>query len=153
MAMRAAQSLYEKGLITYMRTDSTTLSSTAVNASRGVITSEFGEQFLPDEPRTYATKSKNAQEAHEAIRPAGETFETPASVANQVPKSEARVYELIWKRTVASQMTDAVGETVSVRVGAATTDGRDAEFSASGTIITHQGFRRAYVEELSLIHI
>ena len=147
MAMRAAQSLYEKGLITYMRTDSTTLSSTAVNASRGVITSEFGEQFLPDEPRTYATKSKNAQEAHEAIRPAGETFETPASVANQVPKSEARVYELIWKRTVASQMTDAVGETVSVRVGAATTDGRDAEFSASGTIITHQGFRRAYVEE------
>ena len=147
MAMRAAQSLYEKGLITYMRTDSTTLSTTAVEASRGAVKTEFGDQFLPDEPRTYATKSKNAQEAHEAIRPAGESFESPASVAKQVPKSEARVYELIWKRTVASQMTDAVGETVSVRVGAATTDGRDAEFSASGTIITHQGFRRAYVEE------
>ena len=147
MAMRAAQSLYEKGLITYMRTDSTTLSTTAVEASRSAVKTEFGAKFLPDEPRTYATKSKNAQEAHEAIRPAGESFESPASVAKQVPKSEARVYELIWKRTVASQMTDAVGETVSVRVGAATTDGRDAEFSASGTIITHQGFRRAYVEE------
>ena len=147
MAMRAAQSLYEKGLITYMRTDSTTLSTTAVEASRSAVKTEFGDKFLPDEPRTYATKSKNAQEAHEAIRPAGESFESPASVAKQVPKSEARVYELIWKRTVASQMTDAVGETVSVRVGAGTTDGRDAEFSASGTIITHQGFRRAYVEE------
>ena len=147
MAMRAAQGLYEKGLITYMRTDSTTLSSTAIDASRDVVKTEFGEKFLPDEPRTYATKSKNAQEAHEAIRPAGEAFESPASVAKQVPKSEARVYELIWKRTVASQMTDAVGETVSIRVGASTSDGRDAEFSASGTIITHQGFRRAYVEE------
>ena len=147
MAMRSAQSLYEKGLITYMRTDSTTLSQTAVDAARSVVKTEFGNEFLPDEARTYSTKSKNAQEAHEAIRPAGEKFESPDSVAKQVPKSEARVYELIWKRTVASQMTDAVGETVSVRVGATTTDKRDAEFSASGTIITHQGFRRAYVEE------
>ncbi len=147
MAMRAAQSLYEKGLITYMRTDSTTLSTTAVEAARSVVKAEFGEQFLPPEPREYATKSKNAQEAHEAIRPAGETFESPDAVAKQVPKSEARVYELIWKRTVASQMTDATGETVSVRVGAMTADGRNAEFSASGTIITHQGFRRAYVED------
>ncbi len=147
MAMRAAQSLYEKGLITYMRTDSTTLSSTAIEAARSVITSDFGSEYLPAEPREYATKSKNAQEAHEAIRPAGEKFESPKSVAGQVAKSEARVYELIWKRTVASQMTDATGETVSVRVGAKASDGRDAEFSASGTVITHQGFRRAYVEE------
>ena len=147
MAMRGAQSLYEKGLITYMRTDSTTLSSTAVEAARSVVKSEYGEEFLPAEPREYATKSKNAQEAHEAIRPAGEVFESPAAVAKQVAKSEARVYELIWKRTVASQMTDATGETVSVRVGAKASDGRDAEFSASGTIISHQGFRRVYVEE------
>ena len=147
MAMRSAQSLYEKGLITYMRTDSTTLSKTAVDAARSVVKADFGGEFLPDEPRTYSTKSKNAQEAHEAIRPAGEVFQSPAEVAKEVPKSEARVYELIWKRTVASQMTDATGETVSVRVGAIATDGRDAEFSASGTIISHQGFRRAYVEE------
>ena len=147
MAMRGAQSLYEKGLITYMRTDSTTLSTTAVAAAREVVTNDFGSEYLPAEPREYATKSKNAQEAHEAIRPAGEKFESPASVAKQVPKSEARVYELIWKRTVASQMTDATGETVSVRVGAKASDGRDAQFAASGTIISHQGFRRAYVEE------
>ena len=147
MAMRGAQSLYEKGLITYMRTDSTTLSSTAVAAAREVITKDFGSEYLPADPREYATKSKNAQEAHEAIRPAGEKFQSPAEVAKQVAKSEARVYELIWKRTVASQMTDATGETVSVRVGAKASDGRDAEFSASGTIISHQGFRRAYVEE------
>jgi DNA topoisomerase-1 len=147
MAMRAAQSLYEKGYITYMRTDSTTLSKAALDAARAAITSEWGAEFLPDDARVYATKSKNAQEAHEAIRPAGESFMTPDRVAKEVPKSEARVYELIWKRTVASQMTDAVGETVSVRVGATAADGRDTEFSASGTVITHQGFRRAYVEE------
>ena len=147
MAMRAAQSLYEKGLITYMRTDSTTLSTTAIEAARSVVKSEYGEQYLPLEPREYATKSKNAQEAHEAIRPAGEVFETPKAVAGLVAKSESRVYDLIWKRTVASQMTDATGETVSVRVGAKASDGRDAEFSASGTIISHQGFRRAYIED------
>lgn len=147
MAMRSAQSLYEKGLITYMRTDSTTLSATAIEAARTVVKSEFGDEFLPAEPREYATKSTNAQEAHEAIRPAGEVFESPAAVAKQVVKSEARVYELIWKRTVASQMTDATGETVSVRVGATAGDGRDAEFAASGTIISHQGFRRAYIED------
>ena len=147
MAMRAAQSLYEKGYITYMRTDSTTLSTAALGAARSAISSEYGSDFLPDEPRTYATKSKNAQEAHEAIRPAGETFKSPAAVAAEVPKSEASVYELIWKRTVASQMTDAVGETVTVRVGGTASDGRDALFTSSGTIITHQGFRRAYVEE------
>ncbi len=147
MAMRGAQSLYEKGLITYMRTDSTTLSQTAIDAARSIVKAEYGERFVPDEPRTYATKSKNAQEAHEAIRPAGETFESPAEVAKQVPKSEARVYELIWKRTIASQMTDATGETVSVRVGATSAAGQDVSFSASGTIIDHQGFRRAYIED------
>lgn len=147
MAMRAAQSLYEKGLITYMRTDSTTLSETAIAAARSIITSQYGDTFLPDAPRVYSTKSKNAQEAHEAIRPAGETFESPAEVAKQVAKSEARVYEMIWKRTVASQMTDAVGETVSVRIGAGTSGGRDVVFAASGTIIAHQGFRRAYIED------
>ena len=147
MAMRGAQALYEKGLITYMRTDSTTLSQTAIDAARSVVKTEYGEEFLPAEARTYTTKSKNAQEAHEAIRPAGEKFESPAEVAKQVPKSEARVYELIWKRTIASQMTDATGETVSVRVGATTSTGGDVAFSASGTIIDHQGFRRAYIED------
>ena len=147
MAMRGAQALYEKGLITYMRTDSTTLSQTAIDAARTVVKAEYGEKFLPSEPRTYTTKSKNAQEAHEAIRPAGEVFESPAEVAKQVPKSEARVYELIWKRTIASQMTDATGETVSVRVGATAASGQDVAFSASGTIIDHQGFRRAYIED------
>ena len=147
MAMRGAQSLYEKGLITYMRTDSTTLSQTAIDAARAVVKAEYGESFLPDEPRVYAGKAKNAQEAHEAIRPAGETFLAPAEVAKQVAKSEARVYELIWKRTIASQMTDATGETVSVRVGATTSTGGDVAFSASGTIIDHQGFRRVYIED------
>ena len=147
MAMRGAQSLYEKGFITYMRTDSTTLSQTALDAARSVIKDQFGEKYLPDEARVYNTKSKNAQEAHEAIRPAGDVFASPEQVAKEVPKSEARVYELIWKRTVASQMTDATGETVSVRVGAQASDGRDAEFSASGTIISHQGFRAAYIED------
>ena len=95
----------------------------------------------------YAKKVKNAQEAHEAIRPAGDTFRLPAEVAGEVPQSEARVYELIWKRTIASQMTDAVGETVSLRLGATSNEGRDVEFSASGTVITHQGFRRVYIED------
>ncbi|NNC81647.1 MAG: type I DNA topoisomerase [Acidimicrobiales bacterium] len=147
MAMRGAQGLYEKGYITYMRTDSTTLSATALSAARDVIKKEYGENFMPAEPRIYATKSKNAQEAHEAIRPAGDTFKSPAEVAREVPKSEAAVYELIWKRTVASQMTDATGETISARVGTTASDGRDVVFSASGTIISHQGFRRVYVEE------
>lgn len=147
MAMRAAQSLYEKGYITYMRTDSTTLSGTAVDAARSLIRERFGASYLPDAPRVYAKKVKNAQEAHEAIRPAGERFRDPDTVRGEVPKSEADVYELIWKRTVASQMTDAVGETVQVRVGGTSSDGRDAEFSASGTVITHAGFRRVYVEE------
>ena len=147
MAMRAAQGLYEKGYITYMRTDSTTLSATAVAAARSLIREKYGASYLPDAPRTYTTKVRNAQEAHEAIRPAGETFRSPEQVRSEVPKSEADAYELIWKRTVACQMTDAVGETVQIRLGAQAADGRDAEFSASGTVITHQGFRRVYVED------
>ncbi len=146
MAMRAAQSLYEKGYITYMRTDSTTLSDTALSAARGTIESEFGSDYLPDAPRTYAKKVKNAQEAHEAIRPAGDSFRSPAAVAAEVPKSEADVYELIWQRTIASQMTDVEGRTVSVRMDATATDGTATTFGASGTVITHLGFRRVYTE-------
>ena len=146
MAMRAAQSLYEKGYITYMRTDSTTLSDTALRAARAAVSERFGDSFLPDAPRHYAKKVKNAQEAHEAIRPSGDRFRTPEEVGGQVPKLEAQVYELIWQRTVASQMTDTVGETVHVDLGGATDDGRDAAFSAAGTVITHEGFRRVYTE-------
>lgn len=147
-AMRAAQSLYENGYITYMRTDSTTLSETALAAARQEIRRRFGDQFLPGEPRTYTRKVKNAQEAHEAIRPAGDSFRSPEDVAREVNVTEARVYELIWKRTIASQMTDARGETVSVRLGAVTPSGHDVELAASGTVITHQGFLLAYVETL-----
>ena len=154
MAMRAAQSLYEAGYITYMRTDSTTLSDTALAAARAEIAQRYGTQHLPDQPRLYAKKVKNAQEAHEAIRPAGDAFRSPEQVASEVSRTDAQVYELIWKRTIASQMTDATGETVTVRLGASNPSApaapadalwRDVEFSTSGTIITHQGFRLAYV--------
>ena len=145
-AMRAAQSLYEKGYITYMRTDSTSLSSAAVAAARSEVTGRYGPDLLPAMPRTYASKVKNAQEAHEAIRPAGEAFTDPKTVARHVPQPEARLYELVWKRTLASQMTDCTGETVQLRVGARTAAGADAEFAASGTVITHMGFREVYTE-------
>jgi DNA topoisomerase-1 len=146
MAMRAAQSLYEKGYITYMRTDSTTLSDTALGAARDTVAERYGSSYLPDKPRHYAKKVKNAQEAHEAIRPSGDRFRTPEDVRAEVPQMEAQVYELIWQRTVASQMTDTVGETVHVDLGGTTDDGRDAAFSAAGTVITHEGFRRVYTE-------
>ncbi len=145
-AMRAAQTLYENGYITYMRTDSTTLSATAISAARAEIARRFGPSFMPDSPRQYTRKVKNAQEAHEAIRPAGDSFRSPDSVAREVGKIEAQVYEMIWQRTIASQMTDATGETVTVKLGASTAKGTDAEFATSGTVITHQGFRLAYVE-------
>jgi DNA topoisomerase-1 len=145
MAMRSAQSLYEGGYITYMRTDSTTLSETALRAARTEIAQRYGAQYVPDQPRQYAKKVKNAQEAHEAIRPAGDSFRSPEEVAREVNANDAKVYELIWKRTIASQMTDATGETVTVRLGATASSGRDAEFTTSGTIIAHQGFRLAYV--------
>ncbi len=145
-AMRAAQSLYERGYITYMRTDSTTLSQTALTAARAAVVESFGRDFLPDAPRLYTKKVKNAQEAHEAIRPAGDAFRSPESVAREVQPGEARVYEMIWQRTVASQMTDAVGETVTARLAGQSRTGEAVVFATSGTVITHAGFRRVYVE-------
>ncbi len=142
--MQVAQKLYENGFITYMRTDSTTLSDTAVNAARAQVTQLYGADYLPDRPRTYAGKVKNAQEAHEAIRPSGDRFRTPAETG--LTGDQFRLYELIWMRTVASQMKDAVGQSVTVRVGGTSADGRDAEFTASGKIITFHGFLKAYVE-------
>ena len=144
-AMRAAQNLYEAGFITYMRTDSTTLSDTALNAARKLIESQYGADYLPKAPRVYRNKVKNAQEAHEAIRPAGDEFQSPASVAGRVGPDEAKLYELIWKRTVASQMEDSRGESVKLTI-AATVDGKPVEFTASGHTITFPGFLRAYVE-------
>ena len=145
-AMRTAQRLYENGHITYMRTDSTSLSETAIAAARQQARDLYGPEYVPESPRTYAKKVKNAQEAHEAIRPSGDTFKTPGQLASQVSGDELRLYELIWQRTVASQMADARGVTASVRVGAVTADGTDAEFSATGKVITFPGFLRAYVE-------
>ncbi|MER7170099.1 type I DNA topoisomerase [Streptomyces mesophilus] len=142
--MQVAQKLYENGFITYMRTDSTTLSDTAVSAARAQVTQLYGADYLPDKPRTYAGKVKNAQEAHEAIRPSGDRFRTPAETG--LTGDQFRLYELIWKRTVASQMKDAVGNSVTVKIGGTASDGRDAEFSASGKTITFHGFLKAYVE-------
>jgi DNA topoisomerase-1 len=144
--MSVAQRLYEGGYITYMRTDSTALSEAALAAARRQITDLYGDSYLPKQPRTYANKVKNAQEAHEAIRPAGDHFRTPEQVAREVAQDESRLYELIWKRTLASQMTDAVGESMAVRLGATATSGTDAEFAASGRTITFPGFLRVYVE-------
>ncbi|MFR9758086.1 type I DNA topoisomerase [Streptomyces sp. TR06-5] len=144
VTMQVAQKLYENGFITYMRTDSTTLSDTAVTAARSQVTQLYGADYLPDKPRTYAGKVKNAQEAHEAIRPSGDRFRTPAETG--LTGEQFKLYELIWKRTVASQMKDAVGQSVTVRVGGRSADGRDAEFSATGKIITFHGFLKAYVE-------
>ncbi len=144
VTMSVAQRLYENGFITYMRTDSTTLSGGAVDAARSQVRELYGAEYLPDVPRTYASKVKNAQEAHEAIRPAGEAFQTPAQTG--LTGEQFRLYELIWMRTVASQMKDAVGQSVSVRLGGAASDGRDVVFSASGRVITFHGFLKAYVE-------
>jgi DNA topoisomerase-1 len=144
--MRVAQRLYENGYITYMRTDSTTLSETALTAARNQVRELYGREFLPDSPRQYVKKVKNAQEAHEAIRPSGDHFRTPGEIAREVSGDEFRLYELIWQRTLASQMTDAAGQTVTVRLGATARTGQDAEFSASGTVITHPGFLKVYVE-------
>ncbi|MER5223073.1 type I DNA topoisomerase [Streptomyces flaveus] len=142
--MQVAQKLYENGFITYMRTDSTTLSDTAVAAARAQVTQLYGADYLPPQPRTYAGKVKNAQEAHEAIRPSGDRFRTPAETG--LTGDQFRLYELIWKRTVASQMKDATGNSVTVKIGGRAADGRDAEFSASGKTITFHGFLKAYVE-------
>jgi len=143
--MQVAQRLYEEGFITYMRTDSITLSATAISAARAQVSELFGSTYLPAQPRTYKSKVKNAQEAHEAIRPAGEHFRTPAQTG--LTGETFRLYELIWMRTVASQMKDAEGRSVSVRISADATTGEACEFSASGRVITFHGFLKAYVED------
>ncbi|MGA2617040.1 MAG: type I DNA topoisomerase [Thermoguttaceae bacterium] len=139
--MEVAQSLYENGHITYMRTDSTTLAAVAVQTARGIIASQYGQEFLPPQPRTYATTVKNAQEAHEAIRPAGHPFDFPEKLRGELSPDEFRLYDLIWKRTVASQMADARARRITITVAA---DG--ATFEASGKIIDFPGYLRAYVE-------
>jgi DNA topoisomerase I len=149
-AMQVAQRLYEQGFITYMRTDSTTLSDQALTAARSQAREMYGDAYVPDKPRRYERKVKNAQEAHEAIRPAGETFKTPEQAARQLNGDELRLYELVWMRTVASQMNDATGTSAQVRLVSPVTDGvaagQEAEFSASGRVIAFPGFLRAYVE-------
>ncbi len=144
--MQVAQRLYENGHITYMRTDSVTLSQTALAAARAQARELYGAEYVPDAPRTYSSKVKSAQEAHEAIRPSGDTFRTPSQAG--LSGDELRLYELVWKRTVASQMKDAVGESVSVRIAGRSTAGEEAEFGASGKIITFFGFLKAYVESV-----
>ncbi|WIE63888.1 type I DNA topoisomerase [Curtobacterium sp. MCLR17_036] len=153
---RAAQTLYENGYITYIRTDSVSLSQQAINAARKQAADLYGSATVPDKPRLYASKSKNAQEAHEAIRPAGDSFRTPQQLEGTLTGVEWRLYDLIWKRTIASQMADAKGSTASIVLGiasgesveglAVTADGTDAEFTASGTVITFRGFLSAYEE-------
>ncbi len=148
-AMRVAQRLYENGYITYMRTDSTTLSAAALTAARQQARDLYGAEYVPDAPRMYQKKVKNAQEAHEAIRPAGDRFRTPAQVAGELRGEEYALYELIWKRTVASQMADARGSTATVKITATLPDGAPAgevELTASGTVITFRGFLAAYEE-------
>ncbi|MFE9694628.1 type I DNA topoisomerase [Micromonospora sp. NPDC005806] len=144
--MRTAQRLYESGYITYMRTDSVNLSETAIAAARRQIVELYGDRSVPPEPRRYTGKVKNAQEAHEAIRPAGDNFRTPGEVAKELSAEEFKLYELIWRRTIASQMTDAVGSSVSVRIRAVSAAQEEADFGATGKTITDPGFLRAYVE-------
>jgi DNA topoisomerase-1 len=144
--MRIAQRLYENGFITYMRTDSTTLSESALTAARNQARDLYGADYVPAEPRRYERKVKNAQEAHEAIRPAGDAFRLPKAVARELNRDELALYELIWMRTIASQMKDAAGQTVSLRIGATSSSGEQAEFGASGTVITFRGFMAAYEE-------
>ena len=144
--MAIAQSLYQNGYITYHRTDSPGLSDQAIVASRSAIEETCGLDYLPDQSRIYTTKSDSAQEAHEAIRPAGETFRKPEDLKSDLNKDQIAVYELIWKRTIASQMTDQVGETVRVILTGETSEEQNqtVTFSSSGRTITHSGFRQIY---------
>jgi DNA topoisomerase-1 len=144
--MRLAQRLYENGYITYMRTDSTTLSESALTAARAQATSLFGADYVSEQPRRYERKVKNAQEAHEAIRPSGDSFRTPQDVRSEISADEHALYELIWMRTIASQMKDAAGQTVSLRIAGESSNGEAVEFGASGTVITFRGFLAAYEE-------
>ncbi len=139
--MQAAQSLYENGHITYMRTDSTNLAKVAIEAARDLVRSQYGGEYLPDQPRVYQTKVKNAQEAHEAIRPAGHPFALPESLRNELNSDQFRLYDLIWKRTVASQMADAKGRRITITV-----EGDGAVFQVGGKTIDFAGYLRAYVE-------
>jgi DNA topoisomerase I len=139
--MQAAQSLYENGHITYMRTDSTNLAKVAIDAARDLVASQYGKQYLPDSPRVYSTKVKNAQEAHEAIRPAGHPFDVPDRLRGVLGDDEFRLYDLIWKRTIASQMADSRGQRITVTIA-----GDGAEFTAGGKTIEFAGYLRAYVE-------
>jgi DNA topoisomerase I len=144
--MRVAQRLYEAGHITYMRTDSTTLSESALAAARQQAAELYGSDHVPQAPRRYGNGSANAQEAHEAIRPAGDRFRLPKELARELDRDEHALYELIWMRTVASQMADAKGRTVSVRLGGQSSEGEAAEFGVAGTVITFRGFLAAYEE-------
>ncbi|GAA4472280.1 type I DNA topoisomerase [Rhodococcus olei] len=146
--MRTAQRLYENGHITYMRTDSTTLSESAISAARAQATELYGAEYVSPTPRQYTRKVKNAQEAHEAIRPAGDVFATPGQLHNQLGTDEFKLYELIWQRTVASQMQDARGTTLTLRITGTARSGEEATFSASGRTITFPGFLKAYVESV-----
>ncbi|TPX04146.1 type I DNA topoisomerase, partial [Schumannella luteola] len=146
ITMSLAQSLYENGYITYMRTDSTTLSQQAVDAARNQAVKLYGADSIPENPRVYSSKSKNAQEAHEAIRPSGDVFRTPSELSSQLRGDEFKLYDLIWKRTVASQMADAKGSTATVTIAADGGEGAHAEFTASGTVITFRGYQAAYEE-------
>lgn len=139
--MQVAQSLYENGYITYMRTDSTNLAQVAIDASRKLVESEYGKEYLPEKPRMYSSKVKNAQEAHEAIRPAGNEFRKPDSLKKELNDEQFKLFELIWKRTVACQMADARGHRISINIG-----GGEAVFYVSGKTIDFPGFLRAYVE-------
>ncbi len=146
--MAVAQRLYERGYITYMRTDSTNLSEQAITAARAAITEQFGAEYLPNEPRTYRNKVKNAQEAHEAIRPAGDRIRTPDDVRAELDGDEQRLYELVWIRTVACQMVDARGLKMTIRLAATSTGGERAVFRAAGKAYEFLGWRRAYVEDV-----
>lgn len=147
--MRIAQRLYENGYITYMRTDSTTLSTAGINAARAQAAQLYGQQFVADGPRQYTRKVKNSQEAHEAIRPAGERFQTPGQLAQKLDAEEFKLYELIWQRTVASQMADARGTSMKVTIAGTSGEpeaGTEVEFTATGRTVTFPGFLKAYVE-------
>ncbi len=152
LTMRIAQRLYENGYITYMRTDSVTLSSSSITAARSSAQALYGKEFVPTTPRVYEGKTKNAQEAHEAIRPAGESFRTPGELAPELSRDEFALYDLIWKRTIASQMSDAKKQQMRVDFDVKTKTGEDAIFRANGSVITFAGFLAAYediVEEKS----
>ena len=148
--MRIAQRLYENGHITYMRTDSTTLSESGISAARTQARELYGAEYVADAPRQYTRKVKNSQEAHEAIRPAGETFATPGQLHSQLDAEEFKLYELIWQRTVASQMADARGTSMKVTINGVARTGEECEFSATGRTITFPGFLKAYVEVSTL---